>query len=120
VIRVLLLEMTGLAADLVQKIVAQHEDIEIVGSLPDATDLRAVGEVPRVQLVITEYPGGQVNLRRLDPILASRPGLCALAVENGGRAASLYALKPHLRPLGPLSAERLVEFIRTCASRTPA
>jgi hypothetical protein len=119
VIRVLLLEMTGIVADLVRQIVARHEDIEVVGCLPDATNLGAVAGIPRVELVITEYRGDGESLRRLDPVLAASPGLCALAVEDRGRAASMYELKPHLRQLGPLSAERLIELIRMSASPSP-
>jgi hypothetical protein len=119
VIRVLLVEMTGIAADLVRQVVAQQEDIEIVGCLPEAAELGAVAGVPSVELLITEYRADRESLRRLDPILASNPGLRALAVEEGGRAASMYELKPHLRRLGPLSAEGLIEFIRRSAAHPP-
>jgi hypothetical protein len=120
VIRVLLLEITGIVADLVRRIVIQHDDVEIVGAFPDATDLRSLGEITGVDLVITEYQDDRSSLRRLDPILAARPGLRALAIEGDGRSASVYALVPQLTQLGPLSAGRLMELIRTSASRSPA
>ena len=118
VIRVLFLAMTGFVADLVRQIVAPHDDIEIVGSLPNPPDLNAVGAVPPADLLIIECDADRAGLRRLDPLLAARPGLKALAIEDDGRSASMYALVPRFTQLGPLSADRLIDFIRASGSHS--
>jgi hypothetical protein len=99
--------MTGMTADLVRHVVAQHDDIEIVDSVAD------------VDVVITMYPRQRAELRHVDLVLAAKPGLRALAVEDRGRTAVMYALVPETTELGPLSADTLVEFIRTLPRPDP-
>jgi hypothetical protein len=48
-----------------------------------------------------------------DRLLAAKPGLRALAVQDQGRTAVMYRLVPQTTQLGPLSPDTLVEFIGT-------
>ena len=105
--------MTGVTADLVRHIVAEHDDIQIVDSVANADGRDAAGELADVDLVITKYPRKRSELTQLDRVLAAKPGLRALAVQDRGRTAVMYTLVPQTTQLGPLSPDTLVEFIRT-------
>ena len=119
-IRVLLLDLTGMGADIVRQTVSQHDDIEIVASLPDESRLESVAEMAEVDLVITAYRPHESELRRFDRALVARPGLRVLAIANEGRTACMYTLLPQTTELGPLSPETLIEFIRASARSQPA
>jgi hypothetical protein len=114
------LDMTGIVADIVRQTVSQHEDIEIVASLPDANGLESVTETADVDLVITAYRPNQSDLGRFDRALAAKPGLRVLAIEGEGRTACMYTLLPHTRQLGPLSPRTLIGFIRASAASPSA
>ena len=110
-VRILLLEMTGIAADIIRHVVVQHSDIEIVDRDPGHS------EPPDVDLVIAMHSSDRSAMRELDRVLTSKPGLCALTVEERGGTALLYRLVPQTTELGPLSPETLVEFIRGARAR---
>ena len=115
-IRVLLLDMSGIVADIVRQTVSQHDDIEIVDSLQDVRRLESAARKRDVDLVITAYRPHESDLRRFDRALVARPGLRVLAIEDDGRTACIYTLWPRTIQLGPLSPQRLIEFIREATS----
>ena len=101
-----------MVADIVRQIVSHQDDIEIVGSLPDVDGVESVAERTDVDLVITTYRRRQSDLRRFDRLLASRPRMRVLAIEDDSRTACMYALLPQTTQLGPLSPRTLLDFIR--------
>ena len=110
--RILLLEMTGLAADLVRHAVEEHSDLEIVASVPALDRLDATASAAEADIVITQYKPAGAGLSRFDRLLRARPAVRVLAIEDDGRRASMYALAPRSTDLGDLTPETLVEFIR--------
>jgi hypothetical protein len=116
-IRVLLLEMTGIVADLVRRTVSEQADLEIVASVPALHELDVTAAAAEADLVITPYPSSAAGLSRFDDLLGARPGLRVLAIEDDGRRASMYALAPQATELGLLTPETLIEFIRSPWSR---
>jgi DNA-binding NarL/FixJ family response regulator len=111
-IGVLLLDMTGIAGDLVRQIVAEQDDIEMVDATASSADLDRIS-LGQVDLVITMYRDDRFGSVHLDRLLAAKPGLRALAVQDQGRTAVMYQLVPQTTQLGPLSPDTLVELIRT-------
>jgi hypothetical protein len=99
----------------------------IVESLRDAYGNDAVREVPhgvslaeavnrnRPQVVVTALEGADdpdAPPRALTRLLTDHPGLRILVVENDGRSASLWELRPTRTRLGELSLQRLVRAVR--------
>jgi response regulator of citrate/malate metabolism len=111
-IRVLLLGLTRMVADIVREVVSQEDDVEIIASLQNIDDVESVAQRAEADLVITVYPPNKSELRRLDRALTARPGLRVLAIEDDGRAAFMYTLLPQTTQLGPLSPNTLIGFIR--------
>lgn len=108
-----------MVADIVRQVVSQQDDIEVVASLHEMDEVESVAETAEVDLVITAYPPNEAELRRFDRLLSTRPGLRVLAIEDDGRTACMYALRPQTTQLGPLSPKTLIEFIRSCARNDP-
>jgi hypothetical protein len=111
-IRVLLLEMTGIVADIVRQTVSEQADLEVVATVPALRHLNAVLAAVEADLVITPYPSSAGGLSRFDALLLARPGVRILAIQDDGRRACMYALAPRATALGVLTPETLVEFIR--------
>jgi DNA-binding NarL/FixJ family response regulator len=118
-IRVLLLDLTGMVADIVREVASQQDDVEIIASLQNIDDVESVAQRADVDVVITAYAPNQSELRRYDRALAARPGLRVLAIEDDGRTAFMYSLQPQMTQLGPLSPKTLIEFIRAAAPSEP-
>jgi hypothetical protein len=118
-IRVLLLDLTGIVADIVCQVVSQQDDVEIIASLQNINDVESDVHKAGVNVVITAYPSDQSKLRRFDRVLATRPGLRVLAIEDDGRTACMYTLLPQITQLGPLSPKTLIEFIRASEPSQP-
>ena len=112
--------MTGMTGDLIRQTVAQHDDIEIVDAGTNADGLESGGAFADVDVVITKYRTHRSELRDLDRVLAAKPGLCALGVQDQGRTAVMYKLVPQTTQLGPLNPDTLVEFIRTLPRLDPS
>jgi len=111
-IGVLLWRMSGIAADLVRQSVARHDDIEIVDAVMTADDLRGGATLDEVDVVITMLRRDRSDATHLDRLLVAKPGLCALAIQYEGRTAVMYTLVPHTTPLGTLTPDTLIDFIR--------
>ena len=113
--RVLLLDVTGMVADIVRQVLSKQSDVELVGSIHDLDDAHLIGHTAGVDVVITAYAPSRLELRRFDQALSSSPGLRVLAIEDEGRTACMYALSPTTTELGPLSPETLVAFVHASA-----
>ena len=111
-IRVLLLEITGIVADLVRQTVSEQPDLELIASVPALHELDTMAGNMKVDLVITTYPPNPSDLRRFHPMLAARPGLRVLAIKDDSRSACMYTLAPTTTDLGVLTPETLIQFIR--------
>jgi DNA-binding NarL/FixJ family response regulator len=118
-IGVLLLDLSGIVADIVRQVVSQEDDVEIIASLQNSNDVESDVQRAGADVVITTYPSNQSELRRFDRALAARPGLRVLAIEDDGRTACMYTLLPQITQLGPLSPKTLIEFIRTSVRSQP-
>ena len=103
-IRVALLGLTGIAADIVRDSLASAEDIELVGGPSHPADVAVVG-------LRDDAPAdAPVALLREYPLLK------VLAVSGEGREASLYELRGHRTGLGEVSPETLLEAVRRAAN----
>lgn len=119
-IGVLLVGMDRITSDLVRQIVAGHDDIEIADAVANADGLEGVGTLAGVDVVITMHRPHRSGWGHLDRLLAAKPGLCALAIEDQGRTAVMYTLVPQTKQLGTLTRDTLVDFIRTLPCPVPA
>ena len=111
-VRVALVGCTGVLGDIIRGTVAATSDLEVVTEVTaDHVDPEVVSE--RVDVVVWN----NADDHRLRRLLAARPGLPPiLASQDDGRTAELWRLVAHRLPLGVLSPESLVDWIRTAAA----
>ncbi len=109
--RVVLVGLRGIIGDIVRD--ALHErEVEIVGDLLDETELEAT--LARVDVDCVVW-----RIGRNDPpaaeLLAHHPRLRIVALEDDGRRAFVYELRPRRMPLGELSPALLAEVVEAAA-----
>lgn len=116
-IRVMLAGLPRMLTEIVGRVLAGAPDLEVT-TWPNG--LERLVEIPAEEqpdVIVTSLGPGQ-RLEDLASLLRARPSLRILALEGDGRHAVMYELQPHAVPLGDVSAEGLVEAIRS-AVRVP-
>jgi len=111
-IRILATEMPPLLFDFVNSIIAAEPDMTMAKlRLPESDVSSAVRETNAQVLIV----GSDVasDLDQWMSLLYERPRLKVLVLEQMGRTAQLYALRPHRTSLGEVSRSGLVNAIRT-------
>jgi DNA-binding NarL/FixJ family response regulator len=100
--------------DIVKDIIADEEDIALVGEVADRTSLVQAATHTRADVVVLGRagPGGNDDYRDL---LYRRPRMKVLAIAADGRRAFLHELQPRVVALGEISPTSLVEAIRECS-----
>lgn len=98
--------------DIIADVLMREPDMEVLGTLPSRTGLRAtVGEMAADVVVLgledSELP------KDCGELLQAHPQIRVLGVSSDGRRGFLYELRPLKASLGELSPQGLVEAIRT-------
>jgi hypothetical protein len=103
--------MPRLLRDLVDAITSAEPDMIIVGEhFTEADERSALALIDADILIVSE--GGESRAERWLSLLYEHPKLKVLVLEQTGRTAQLYALRPHRTPLGEVSRAGLVDAIR--------
>jgi DNA-binding NarL/FixJ family response regulator len=108
---VLLVGMPLLLRELIREIVAQEEDLVIVGEADDGT-LPAAAARADADFVIVGLDDPGAAERYLE-LLEQRPLTKVLAISGDGRDAELWELHPRLIPVREVSPDAVLAAIRT-------
>lgn len=110
-VRVLLLGLQGLLHDVIKDVLDRAPDLTVVAEpsnpaeLPDAVR-RTGAEV--VVCALDEATAEQVGVRVLEPHARMK----VVAIQDDGRRAVLWELRPNRREIGDLSIPEFVETVR--------
>lgn len=100
-------------ADIVRRVLSEAPDLEVIDlSAAAAEDLMDSVKYHEPEVLITGLRP-QESIDRFASLLRAHPSLRIFALEGDGRRAVLYELQPHTVPLGDVSAEGLIEAIRS-------
>jgi DNA-binding NarL/FixJ family response regulator len=102
---------------LVQEIVADADDVEVVGELDGDGELLEAAVRTDAGFVIVAVGDPASSEVQLD-LLAHRPLTKVLALAGEGRDAVLWELRPERALLGEISSDRLLSAIRAPDWRT--
>ena len=107
--RILLVDMSLMLREIVRSVVAPQPDLELVAELTNVRPLRRAIRRHRPDVVIGD---SHSTRHEIEIMLAERPTMKLLEVEDDGRASFLYELRLQRKPLGEISPSRLLEAIR--------
>ena len=108
--------LSGVLGDIVRREAAAGGGVTFVGELDTADDL--LPRLRRTPAEVVLFALRKAGAPRIFfEILAERPATRVLAVEDDGRRASLYEMRPHRVALGEVSASELVQHIHSLARR---
>ena len=110
-IRILLLNLRGILHDLIKAILEENSDISVVAECSNPADVPALMTRTGAEVVVCdldEVAASDVGARLFWPHLLVK----VIAVQDDGRRAVLWELRPERRELGDLSISRFVEAVR--------
>jgi DNA-binding NarL/FixJ family response regulator len=117
-IRILLARMPRMVCDILREVLDAQPDMRVVAELGNGQVLSERVAAERPDVVI-------VGLERDEPpaicgeLLSDHPRVRIVAVEESGRRASLYELRPTCTVLHELSGDELVASIRRAVQPMP-
>jgi hypothetical protein len=112
-IRILLVEeMPRMLRDIIEDAVGTRTDMAIVARVARTHELRAAVDRTAVDIVIL-HVAEEGELESFDDMLFAHPRIRLLALTGDARAASIYALRPHMDPMRVVSPQGIVEAIRS-------
>jgi hypothetical protein len=120
-VRILFAGVPPMLQEIIERAARAEPDLEIVGATRTA-DLAATIARTGADAAILALPDGAA-VAAYEDVLYCHPRVRLLAVVDDGRSALLYALRPHLTPLGELSADGLLQAVRSpsdAAGEAPA
>jgi hypothetical protein len=109
--RIVLAGMVGMMAEIMEAIIASQPDFYIAGRIAADGDLVAAMRRHRADVLIIRRDGAGSEIE-VERVFWRRPSR-VLAIAEGGRQGVLFTLHAHATPLGELSADKLVEAVRS-------
>jgi hypothetical protein len=109
--RIVLAGVPKMMDALIEAIVTAHSDLRVVARMPADGDLRAAMHRHRADVLIVMEADGAATCNP-ERWFWRRPSK-VLAITERGREGRLYILRPYDTALGELSAERLIDAIRS-------
>jgi chemotaxis response regulator CheB len=118
-IRLVLAQLPHLLEQVLERQIADEPDLRIVARATRASDALMLIDETEPEVVVIGTEGDAV------PALACRalsahPHLKLLAISTDGRTGFVYELRPHMVPLGELSAGRVIAAIKASVAVEPA
>ena len=112
-IRIVLAGMSRMMLNLMDGIVASHPDLYVAARVPVDGKLRGAVRRHRADVLVVMQPDDAgLESSVADGMLGCCPSK-VLAITEGGRKGVLLVLRPHTTVLRELSADSLVEAIRS-------
>jgi DNA-binding NarL/FixJ family response regulator len=108
--------MPQMLLDTITAIVSVHPDMIVLGEIQDTAAMFTAVKKARADIVILRERAGRERQDHLE-LLYSRPHLKVLSITSNGHRFFLHELRPFRAPLGEISAESLVQAIRSSAQR---
>lgn len=114
--RILLVDVSRLTRELVERAVARAEDMGVVGATASVDGLDELAAKTHADVLIVglhdhELPAACVR------VLLGRPRVKVLAIEERAGRARLYELRPEQVEIGEVSPDDVVETIRSALLR---
>ena len=110
--RIVLAGMSSMMLNLVDRIITCHPDLHVAARVPADDELRAAVRRSRADVLVLMHPDGGGLESSVEGMLWCRPSK-VLAIADGGRRGVLLRLRPHATVLDDLSADGLVDAIRS-------
>lgn len=110
-IRILAAQMPRMLQDMVDSIIAAEPDMMIAGEWARGSDIAEAVACADADILIVADDAIR-GVEQWDSLLFDRPRLKVLVLEQTGRTALLYELRPQRTPLGEVSRAGLVSAIR--------
>lgn len=117
-IRIVLADLPQLAADMLERALAEQPDMEVVARLPSSTALLQVARKTAPDVVIVGMTDPELPPRCLD-LFAENVGLTVLGFQDRHGVAHLYHLRPYHLELGEVAPPDIVREIRNAAGASP-
>ena len=114
-IRVVLVGIPQLLADIVEELITRQPDIELVGSVAADRDLAVAIGRTRPDVVLCRASGAALPAAYSE-ILEADPHVRLLAIDPGDRTGFVYDLRPVRTPL-EVWPQGLIEAIRSAWTR---
>lgn len=100
--------------DIVKHIIAQEDDIDVVGELAGQEGLLDAAKMADADIILLSTAAVR-DAGDYDQLLYQWPRLKILAITADGRYGFLHKLMPEVMPLGEVSPGVLVDAIRGCS-----
>jgi chemotaxis response regulator CheB len=110
-VRIVLVGLQGLLHDVIKDVLDRAPDLKVVTEPSDPAELPDVVRRTGAEVVVCaldEATAEQVSVRVLEP----HTRLKVVAIQDDGRRAVLWELRPNRREIGDLSVPELVETVR--------
>jgi DNA-binding NarL/FixJ family response regulator len=105
----LLIDMPRMLREIVRDVAGHDPLLEVVAELERVGDVEAAALAYDPQVVVTDAEC--CDRAAIARLLAARPRIRVLTLEDDGRAGVLHRLMPEELSLGDLSPERLLEAL---------
>ena len=118
-VRVLLVGLHGLLHDVIRDVLDRAPELKVVAEPSDPAQLPDVVRRTGAEVVVCaldEPTAERVGVRMLEP----HTRLKVVAIQDDGRRAVLWELRPNRRQIGDLSLPVLVETVRQMIGGEPA
>jgi chemotaxis response regulator CheB len=113
-IRIVLVDLSRLVADLVERAVERQPDMVVVARAERRDVLLELGRATEPDVVVVGLHGAGLPGDCLE-LLLERPRMSVLGIEAHDGRAWLYVLRPQELEIGEVSPEDVVETIRSAA-----
>jgi hypothetical protein len=99
--------------ELIEAIIASQPDFYVAGRIAADGNLGAAARRHRADVLIVMQPDGGSEINA-DQMFWRRPSK-VIAIAEGGCKGMVFLLRPHAARLGELSADKLVEAVRSAS-----
>ena len=115
-IRILLVDLSRLVADMVERAVERQQDMAVVGTASSFGELLDLAHAADPDVVVVGLAGAELPREGLQ-LLFERPHVSVLGIEAHEGRAWLYELRPEQIEIGEVSPDEVVDTIRLAAGR---
>lgn len=113
-IRIVLAGMSRMMLEMIEAIIASQPDFYVAGRIAADGNLGAAARRHRADVLIVMQPDGSGSEIDADQVFWRRPSK-VVAIAEGGCKGMVFVLRPHAARLGELSADKLVEAVRSAS-----
>lgn len=117
-IRIAVVDLPQMLAQIVTALLNKEHDFEVVQHAQDQTDLTALVEGTKTDVIILGSPG-QDAPAAAERLLQENPKLKVFTITPNGRDAFRVELRPWCFPIREISSRRLAAEIRAAVAETP-